>query len=65
VARPPGCFQPTEKKSWLFFNRLKNSQGRFQPGSRLTNEGASFRRFANGRQTILLAPAYRWLTRLP
>ncbi len=35
------------------------------PAVQLTNEGGGFRRVANGDQTIVVAPAYMWLPRLP
>ncbi len=35
------------------------------PAVQLTNEGEGFRKVTNGDQTILVAPAYMWLPRLP
>jgi hypothetical protein len=45
---------------------LRRFQDQLQvPAVQLTNEGTTFRRVSNGDQMILVAPAFRWLPRLP
>jgi len=35
------------------------------PAIQLTNEGDGYRILSNGEQSILVAPAYQWLSQLP
>ncbi len=45
---------------------LRKFQDRLRvPALQLTNEGAGFRRISNGAHTIVVAPAYLWVPRLP